>query len=926
MALLLSLLLFSTAPPAYSMATMTTIHITPGDTLAKCFESSQRAPTNCLLTAGTHRPPDLSTTSSQHRLDITGTNNNTTLTGLTPLSGVTWKPYKHQIYQTILPPHLLTTEQVFIDQYTWISEARFPNVQGGGTEGVLDLHSWAFCGKGSHVGTCVDRKDKWSDLTKFNVSMKGALATLSLGGRYATYTRKVKTHRAGSAHFTYDKDLGPGPGSKNTGVGNRYWLQGKLDLLDAPGEWFIDTNASTLYVWMPDGTNPGDRVSVKSRSYCIDHAASSGGITLSNLKFLGCTFRLRNCNATTGNRCVVRDVNLTYPSYHRHVHLRDPVAPFTQGPPPNITLLQGDGSLVEHLSIRWSNSAGIKVVGSHNILQELLVEDTDWLATLDYPPVEIGFGMDQENKTVRVGMYPRNSMGINNTISKATVRRFGNAGIVTSQYSNTIQYSHVHHGGLLGSDDACIHADNSAARCGGGGGGGGSVGSTKCVKHWHNNWVHDCLAKCMRGDDNTQNLTMSNNVVFNCGLPVDDGSGQSFGVVLKGDGNAFYGNTIFQTKQNAVELATGAELKFRLKQSNINSVVFNNVAHTWSGHHGLDPLTKAAFKFGPLGQYTSGPVKQSYFSDPAAFDFTPSDGSPLIGIGVAYPPLVVAPSKHSPPLDAGAYQTGETPWRAGCTWSVQCNGKEDKDKEDKEEEDDCVASDRRMFQLQNIICVSLGGCPTANVSAAGDWPSQVTYFHDLLTFLIEPTTCLHTEQARQTATWLNNTDTSTPWWYTWDIFQVQYYDMPRLPNVRIESPATLGRKCWAFAFLTQTWLQQGPGGTNLKTQLQQTMQQAKLPVGGFVTAYMAAIDLTMPLCSRVMANCFLNTTYLPQKNNGTCPDKIGAFFTGFQWENGGGNGDVSRLRIDYVFPKYNLTKEFEHDVVFAVDVVLNQII
>ena len=162
--------------------------------------------------------------------------------------------------------------------------------------------------------------------------------------------------------------------------------------------------------------------------------------------------------------------------------------------------------------------------------------------------------------------------------------------------------------------------------------------------------------------------------------------------------------------------------------------------------------------------------------------------------------------------------------------------------------------------------------------------------------------------------------------YTWDIFQVQYYDMPRLPNVRIESPATLGRKCWAFAFLTQTWLQQGPGGTNLKTQLQQTMQQAKLPVGGFVTAYMAAIDLTMPLCSRVMANCFLNTTYLPQKNNGTCPDKIGAFFTGFQWENGGGNGDVSRLRIDYVFPKYNLTKEFEHDVVFAVDVVLNQII
>ena len=35
------------------------------------------------------------------------------------------------------------------------------------------------------------------------------------------------------------------------------------------------------------------------------------------------------------------------------------------------------------------------------------------------------------------------------------------------------------------------------------------------------------------------------------------------------------------------------------------------------------------------------------------------------------------------------------------------------------------------------------------------------------------------------------------------ICQVQYYDMPRAPGARVESPATLGRKCWAFAFLAQ---------------------------------------------------------------------------------------------------------------------------
>ena len=46
-----------------------------------------------------------------------------------------------------------------------------------------------------------------------------------------------------------------------------------------------------------------------------------------------------------GVPCVVRDVNLTFPSYHRHVHLRDPAGPFTEGPPPNITLVEGDGAL-----------------------------------------------------------------------------------------------------------------------------------------------------------------------------------------------------------------------------------------------------------------------------------------------------------------------------------------------------------------------------------------------------------------------------------------------------------------------------------------------------------------------------------------------------------------------------------------------------
>lgn len=49
---------------------------------------------------------------------------------------------------------------------------------------------------------------------------------------------------------------------------------------------------------------------------------------------------------------------------------------------------------------------------------------------------------------------------------------------------------------------------------------------TACIqsKVWHHNWIHDCYGKCARGDDNTVNLNLHHNVIFNCGMPNDDGT------------------------------------------------------------------------------------------------------------------------------------------------------------------------------------------------------------------------------------------------------------------------------------------------------------------------------------------------------------------------------------------------------------------
>ena len=206
----------------------------------------------------------------------------------------------------------------------------------------------------------------------------------------------------------------------------------------------------------------------------------------------------------------------------------------------------------------------------------------------------------------------------------------------------------------------------------------------------------------------------------------------------------------------------------------------------------------------------------------------------------------------------------------------------------------CDDSDAELLQLQSRLCKSLGctaACPCLNdTKADGDWPSQVTYMHDILAALVAPQTCLNTSYAQDFVAWFSVADTgSSYWWYTWLVFQVQYYDMPRLPGTRIESPATLGRKCWAFSYLKDIWDGAAYGGAEpaLRPALQGVMGAAGYgdEVSSYIEAYDGAVPLTMNLCWEVMANCFVNASYDPAARNGTCPHELQEFKFGFEREN-----------------------------------------
>jgi hypothetical protein len=201
---------------------------------------------------------------------------------------------------------------------------------------------------------------------------------------------------------------------------------------------------------------------------------------------------------------------------------------------------------------------------------------------------------------------------------------------------------------------------------------------------------------------------------------------------------------------------------------------------------------------------------------------------------------------------------------------------------------DCAASDANLLHLRWMVCRSLVGPGTpwclypVNVSAAEDWPNQAVYLNEVLLALTSPSTCLGTATALDTVRWLNSSQADAAvagsFMNTWVVFQAQYYSMPRGAGERVEAPDTLGRKCWAFAYLAQTWEEEAAA-------IESALLAAGLSAAAYARAVTAAVPQTMQLCEQVMANCFVNASYDPRRN-GTCAGDIFDFhYLGFEREN-----------------------------------------
>ena len=371
-----------------------------------------------------------------------------------------------------------------------------------------------------------------------------------------------------------------------------------------------------------------------------------------------------------------------------------------------VTTLSGNDSLIANLHLRHSSITGLLIIGHRNTAREILIESTNWLGSLDFPAVQIGFSAMRCNSSNASNFDPgicghdlslharptlgasaryRSPAGESNVLTRLTVAGTGGGAIVTSQLANEVSFSRIVDGQLIGLDQAGIHADNLGAHgfpadplplCVQPKSGLLATGGN-CSKFWHHNWVFRQREKCVRGDDGTVGLHVHHNVIFDCGIGPPSMSSQRAspgGAMFKGDWNSFYQNTIWNTRGQGdlvVDTRHGPSCSVTgCAAENSHSVFLNSAQRriATKGPHGWRCGNFSASVGIVGGMVHADNLTELNLRNPANFDFRPAPGSLLRGAGVKYPPYV---SSIRP--DVGAYQGDELAWIAGCTFHPDCD-------------------------------------------------------------------------------------------------------------------------------------------------------------------------------------------------------------------------------------------------------------
>ena len=211
-----------------------------------------------------------------------------TFSGAEPVTS-TFEKHNDKIYKTKVDKEI---KQVFFNDrpMTW---AQWPNIDW--SENWQDDKKWRVAGSASTEGIFVC--DKFNELS--GKDLVGAYCFLRYGKGNSCYSRLIQSFDGTSLYWdtnNFFTTLFAGEdGSKGGAPDSKFFIAGSLDLLDAPGEWFVKD--SVLYVYPPIGRDINKEVVlVHTCDYAIYETEPISDITIEGIDFLSTSVMFESVN------------------------------------------------------------------------------------------------------------------------------------------------------------------------------------------------------------------------------------------------------------------------------------------------------------------------------------------------------------------------------------------------------------------------------------------------------------------------------------------------------------------------------------------------------------------------------------------------------------------------------------------------------
>jgi hypothetical protein len=510
--------------------------------------------------------------------------------------------------------------QVFVNNQM-IPEARHPNAV---SNNLLEPRNWG------RVRDPRGTKSTWTfTADALPTNLTGARINFVPGPVWVVETGTITTASGSGLSFSapggqLEETPGFAPDLYALRDGNPYFLWGKRELLDTPGEWFLENGS--LSVWPPGGANLANTiVEVKRRAFAFDLRARSF-ITIQGFHVKAATITTTDPsspNDSTSSNIVLDDVHLRYPS---HFTLSTPGRAWETGIKDSGVLLHGRNHTLTNSTIAFSAGNGVALGGSSHTVENNIIHDVNSAAT--------------DSSAISAGWYGITSNG--HTVRFNTLFNAGRSVLVHRNTQNLkVLNNHLYNAGALVNDLGMTYTFQTD-------------GAGTEIAY---NLVHDNLAPDENMgiylDNGSRNFLVHHNIVYNVKVALN--------LNLPSTNNRVYSNTLLGWNE-----AVGSWGPNPSDWNGDGTELVNNI---FTAPRNISPdgaQGRVKFRLENNLEFTTNPK----FTNPIQNDFSVQADSVAIDAGKVIPGITECFAGKAP--DIGALESGKPAFRVGATITEPC--------------------------------------------------------------------------------------------------------------------------------------------------------------------------------------------------------------------------------------------------------------